>query len=380
MRILHVCDSFAPRIGGIERQVESLARHQRADGHDVSVVTSVAQEADLDFDVHRPAVPLWVMFGSPPHQYRLVRAALDAAAPDVVHTHFSLASPLAVRAARLANRRGIPTAITVHSLWPSKGIVRGANQPFGLGPVQGAWSAVSAIAAEDVRRILPRIADVAVVPNIVDTSWWRQGASVRELDEHHVRLIVVGRLARFKRVGPLLDVLARVRSELDPAVRIDLTVVGDGNRRHHLEKQISRLDMTGWVHLLGQASPGQIRALLGRSDLFLAPAEVESFGIAALEARSTGLPVIGHRGTGLTDFIVDGKEGLLVDGDDDMARALLGLLRNPTQLRQLRDTTSSTSPSIEAQDAVRAVDRLYARLLGSALLAPAAPAGMSPQR
>lgn len=373
MRILHIADSFAPRIGGIERQVESLAHHQRADGHEVSVVTSVAGPADVDFPVYRPGSPRWVMFGSPPHQYRLVRRAIEAARPDIVHTHFSLASPLAVRAARLANRRAIPTAITVHSLWPSIGIVRGANQPFGLGPVRGGWSAVSAIAADDVRRILPRVGEVAVVPNIVDTQWWRPVRSARATDELAVRLIVVGRLARLKRVGPLLDVLAAVRRELDPAVAIRLNVVGEGNRRPELEKQIRRLGMGGWVHLLGQAAPEQIRELLYESDLFVAPAEVESFGIAALEARSAGLPVIGHRGTGLADFIVDGKEGLLVDGDADMVRVLLDLLRNPAHLRQLRDTTSTTSPSIEADDAVRAVERLYSQILPTAVTAAVLP-------
>ena len=58
------------------------------------------------------------------------------------------------------------------------------------------------------------------------------------------------------------------------------------------------------------ASPGQkIRELLQRCDVYLAPATLESFGIAALEARSAGLPVIGMAGGGISDFIEHGVEG-----------------------------------------------------------------------
>ena len=363
MRIVHVTDSFAPRIGGIERQVEALARHQIADGHDVSVVTGVSTPADLPFDVVRPGVDRWTMLGSPPHQYQLARRALSVDSIDVVHAHFSLASPLAVRVARLANARRIPLAVTVHSLWPSTFIVRGANQPLGMGPIRAAWSGVSTVAAADVARVLPRSGDVMVVPNIVDTQWWQEGGPARLNDPGEVRLLVVGRLARFKRVGQLLDVLAPVRRRLRPEVALRVTIVGEGSRRPDLERKISAYGMGSWVHLLGQRTPTEIRTLLHGSDLFVAPATRESFGIAALEARSAGVPVIGRTGTGLADFIVDGKEGVLADSDDEMGAALLDLCAEPAKLVQLREVTTGSAPSLSALDAARAVDRLYDRAL-----------------
>lgn len=360
-------DSFAPSIGGIERQVAALADYQRSLGHEVTVVTAVRGRRDAVAahpDVIHSRASRWRTSASPLRLKGLSRRALGRSAPDVVHAHLSVASPLAVHTARVSGRRGIPTALTVHSLWPlSTMSVRFSNLPYWWGPMHGAWSAVGTVAARHVAQVLPAVDEVLVVPNIVDTDWWRPVAALRLTDPSEVRLVTVGRLAARKRIGPLLHVVADVRRRVGPTVDVTLTIVGDGPRRGELLEESRRLGLEGSVRWLGQQSPESIRALLHDSDLFVAPARRESFGIAALEARSAGLPVIGLAGNGLADFIEDGREGLLVEDDAQMAAALAGLVVSPAALDALRETTGSSGPSMSVQRSLDAVDELYARAI-----------------
>jgi glycosyltransferase involved in cell wall biosynthesis len=367
MRIVHVADSFAPDIGGIERQVESLAARQRDAGHQVTVITAVAESADvdLDLDVVRAARGRWLTVAFPWRNYRRVAEVLDAGGIDVVHAHFTVISPLAIYVARAASRRGIPVAITVHSLWWKVAVAtRLCTVPFGWGRIQAAWSAVSTVAAGHVRRTLPGRGDVSVVANLVDIEWWQPTEPVRETGTDEFRLILVGRLKKRKHVDEFIDALARARPQLPDDTKVRVSVIGVGPRSAGLERQITELGLGEWIQLLGHREPAQIRTLLHASDLFIASSRQESFGIAALEARAAGLPVVGYRGNGLQDFIGDGVEGILVGDAAEMTTALALLLSRPDELDRLRKTTTTYAPSVTVADAMGAVDQLYRRAQG----------------
>jgi glycosyltransferase involved in cell wall biosynthesis len=360
MKIVHVTDSFAPRVGGIERQVEALATRQTADGHDVSVITAVPDLADVDLPVARARGPRWVTAAFPYRHAKLVDAALDGA--DIVHAHFTIVSPVPEYVARTASRRGIPVGVTVHSLWWQVAMAtRVCNVPFGAGRAEAAWSAVSTVAAEHVHRTLPRLGEISVVPNLVDTDWWRPVEPIRATGEGGIQIALVGRLVKRKHVGEFLDSLANARSRIDPDTKVSVRIVGDGGRREDLHDQLTDLGMHDWVQLVGRRSQAAIRSLLHESDLFVATSRQESFGIAALEARAAGLPIVGFRGNGLADFVADGSEGLLVADDAGMADALTLLLGEPEELNRLRKNTTTFPASIGVAEAMAAVDALYQR-------------------
>ena len=360
MKIVHVTDSFAPRVGGIERQVEGLASRQTADGHDVTVITAVPDLAELDLPVARARGPRWVTAAFPWRHSRLVEAALDGA--DVVHAHYTIVSPVPEYVARVATRRGIPLGITVHSLWwQVAAATRVSNYPFGVGRADAAWSAVSSVAAEHVLRTLPRLDEVSVVPNLVDTEWWRPQEPIRVTGDGGIQLALVGRLVKRKHVREFFDALANARSRIDADTAVRVRVVGDGARRADLQRQLKDSGLDDWVQLIGHRSPVAIRSLLHESDLFVATSRQESFGIAALEARAAGLPIVGFRGNGLADFVVDGTEGLLVEDDAGMADALALLLGDPEELNRLRKNTTTFAPSIGVPEAMDAVNALYER-------------------
>jgi glycosyltransferase involved in cell wall biosynthesis len=250
----------------------------------------------------------------------------------------------------------------VHSLWWKVSIAtRLTSVPFGWGVIRAAWSGVSSVAAGHVQRTLPRVGPISIVPNLVDTSWWQPGEPTRVTGTDEIRLILVGRLKKRKHVDEFIDVLAEVRKRLPDDVPVRVSVVGEGPRHADLQKQIDRLGLSDWVQLLGHREPAAIRELLHSSDLFIASSRQESFGIAALEARAAGLPVVGYRGNGLADFIADGTEGVLVHDAAEMVDALTVLLNEPDELDRLRKTTLAFGPSVGPDQAIDSVYELYRR-------------------
>jgi len=376
VRIVHVADSFAPDVGGIERQVETLVRHQMTQGHDVTVITAVAESAELDgeLDVARSAKGRWLTVAFPWRNRRMVANVLDGRPIDVVHAHFTVISPMAIYVTRAAGRRGIPVAATVHSLWwQVAAATRISTLPFGWGRMRAAWSGVSSVAAGHVRRTLRSVQQVSVVPNLVDAQWWRAGMPQQREASDTLRMVLVGRLKKRKHVDEFIDVLAQVRQRVPGGTKVSVNIVGEGPRRADLQQQIDTLGLTDWVSLLGHRDSAGVRELHHRSELFIASSRQESFGIAAFEARAAGLPVIGYRGNGLADYIANGSDGILVTDREEMVQALVALIQNPDELRRLLENTTTEPPSITPEYATRAVEDLYARARAQQHAAEAVP-------
>jgi glycosyltransferase involved in cell wall biosynthesis len=380
MRIVHVADSFAPDVGGIERQVETLVRHQIAQGHDVTLITAVAESALLDgeLDIVRAAKGRWLTVAFPWRNRAMVREVLDGRRIDVLHAHFTVISPIAIYVTRAASRRQSPVAATVHSLWWQVAMAtRVSTLPFGWGRMRAAWSGVSSVAAAQVRRTLPRVEEVSIVPNLIDTDWWRADLpAFRELS-NEIRMVLVGRLKKRKHLDEVIDVLAEVRRQAPSDMRFKVSIVGDGPRWADLQKQIDDYGFTDWISLLGHRDSAAIRDLHHESHLFIASSRQEAFGIAAFEARAAGLPILGYSSTGLGDYITHGRDGVLVADKVEMVSALVDLARQPAKLRAMLDTSAATAPAITPHDADRAISELYDRARG---LAPAAPAVRSDLR
>jgi glycosyltransferase involved in cell wall biosynthesis len=101
-----------------------------------------------------------------------------------------------------------------------------------------------------------------------------------------------------------------------------LIIAGDGPDRRALRRLADALDIGTMVELPGHMDRESLRDLYHRTHAFVLPSERESFGIAALEARAAGLPVIAMLGGGARDFIVRGVDGLLVRDERELARAI----------------------------------------------------------
>jgi glycosyltransferase involved in cell wall biosynthesis len=344
VRILHVSDVYAPRLGGIERQVADLAAQQRSRGHQVTVLTSTGGAAERHL-LRRPSA-VW--------QPGL---ALEHTAPDVVHCHSSIVSPLAWSMAIAASNRGLPTVVTLHSLVPAKG-----PQTVGLRVVansvngRAVWTAVSGVAATALHRAAGP--PVHVLYNGIEPSAW----SISDVGARaELTVVSVMRLAARKRPMALLDTLSRVHRQLGDAVPWRAVIAGAGPQQGALQRTVCRRGLQRVVSLPGRLDRAAVTDLLGHADLFVAPALLESFGIAALEARCSGVPVLAVRGTGVGEFIRHDQDGQLVSGDRQMAEAVAGLLRDPARLRSMAKAAASSPVAQSWPRVLERCDEMYER-------------------
>jgi glycosyltransferase involved in cell wall biosynthesis len=345
MRILHVTDTYGPRIGGIEILVRGLAARQAEAGHDVTVLTSTMGPNTTRGDQ--------VQVCRDPGR---MRDLVDRS--DVVHAHLSAYSPLAVKAAETAAGRGLPVVAVVHSLWGSAWpLFRAAALLRGWGdrPIQ--MAAVSEAAAGPVRRALPG-RHVLVLPNAIEVKQW--AASPRDRVDNVVTLVAVMRMTRRKRPLPLLRLLREVRSLAPSDLDLRVRLIGEGPLHGAVTRAISRPELQDWVTAPGALNQGDIQRLYRDADVFLAPATLESFGIAALEARAAGLAVVARAGTGVGDFVTHGVNGLLASSDTQMVQQLAQLCANPSALRAIADHNRATVPAHDWSDVLWRNEYAYA--------------------
>ena len=384
MRIVHVSDCFAPRVGGIETQVQELAHHQARAGHAVHVLTATAaSQHDVGPDrsryrtsttetgpirVHRLASP-WT-FGVPVHPrgQSVITRALRLLRPDVVHVHAGVISPFAQDGALAARELDLPMAVTWHC------VLDRMRRPLGWAARTGGWdgarfapSAVSGLVAKQVADMLDR-QDVTVVPNGLDLGPWRAvatAASQANPEPGTLRVVASQRLARRKRAVPLVRIITRAHEQLGRTSsgrpRIHLTVAGDGAGAAAIRSQIAREDLYDVVTLLGRVPRGLLPTLYRAQDVFISPARLEAFGLAALEARTAGLALVGMAGSGIAEFITHGREGLLAADDDAAAAALVTLAKDEDLLGSITAHNRTVPPSLGWADVLRRVEALYAR-------------------
>lgn len=351
LRILHVTDSYLPNIGGIELHVADLAEQQQQAGHAVDILTRSTTPMIGDCIVH--AVRRAGTEPQPPSKVQMTEMLADGGY-DVVHVHASVYSPLAWRATLACARQRRPVVFTAHSLMT--GVTRpyqAASRALRLRRLPVIWSGVSTTAAQSLRDAFA-FGDgaVRVLPNAVDPAGWRPDTVRREPDV--VTFVAVMRLAARKRPRALLR--AFHVADVSPAAR--LIVVGDGPRMAGCRRWCRAHPQAG-VTLLGQQDRQQIRAILQQADVFVAPATRESFGIAALEARESGLPVIAHAGTGVADFVEDGAHGLLVDDDAAMSEAIRTLTCDRPLLRKLTARTQEHPSGYDWANATALAEAAY---------------------
>jgi glycosyltransferase involved in cell wall biosynthesis len=103
--------------------------------------------------------------------------------------------------------------------------------------------------------------------------------------------------------------------------------------------------------------------------VYVAPAVLESFGLAALEARGVGLPVVGRLGTGLADFIEDGVDGLLCSGDTEMVDAVVRLVDDAALRRRMSEHNRRVEHGMSWTRSLDTHERIYALACGPRLAA-----------
>jgi glycogen(starch) synthase len=355
VKVALLTDCYLPRLGGIEVQTHDLAAQLVARGHEVEVFTAtpgargerhgVVEEVD-GIPVHRMAIRLpWELPVNPlaPPE---VRRRLQAGEFDVAHVHMGVVSPFATDLARVAIGLGLPTAITWHCLMErSRPLFRALGHARRWGRRGAALSAVSGVAATSVQAVVGEGSEVRVLPNGIDVGLWAPPSTPVRDPGAPVEVVASMRLAARKRPMAVLEVAEAARRLLPADSAMRLTLFGEGPERSRLERFVAAHQMGDWVHLPGRVDRDELRESYWRSDVYLTPARLEAFGIAALEARTAGLPVVARADTGVGDFVADGVDGLLGADDHAMVRALVDLVCDDVLRARIADHNRTVAPA-----------------------------------
>ena len=176
---------------------------------------------------------------------------------------------------------------------------------------------------------------IEVIPNFIDPQVYdrtKYKAALRDqVSPSDQVLMHISNFRQVKRVRDVVRIFARVRQDI-PSV---LVMVGDGPDRVHAEAEARELGVDDRVFFLGKIEA--VAPLLSAADLFLIPSQSESFGLSALEALASGVPVVGSRAGGLPEVVREGETGALCEvGDvEAMAAAAVDILRDRDRWQEM---------------------------------------------
>jgi glycosyltransferase involved in cell wall biosynthesis len=384
VRIVLATDWWPPRVGGIESQVADLAAELASRGHSVRVLTATSNPDPLA-GVSIDAMDWPIVGGAAVPDLRRVSAIaayLKEAAPDVVHAHGMFFS-VSIGAILAASRLGIPSVSTVHSLlrpWPIFLAGRAVFQLFSNRA--DVITAVSAATASDVARASRR--DVVRIPNGLHLDRWRASSGPapdvpREAPHSVVRGVAPGvSLLAVMRLVPKkspVDVIRALHAARLRRPDVTLTVIGDGPERPRLEREATRLGVAGHVRLLGACSREHVRQSLAEAAILVHPGQLEAFGLALLEARAAGVPVVAMASGGVPDLVADRVHGLLARTRREFPSAVAELagddnLRRRCSERAPLDLDAFDWPQVAAQFEAAYVHALHARAFEGGHRAP----------
>lgn len=170
------------------------------------------------------------------------------------------------------------------------------------------------------------------------------------------RVVVLSRLVPHKHIEDALDTVAVLRTRI-PGLHLD--IVGDGWWRDRLVSHAARLGIADSVTFHGHVADAAKHCVLQQAWVHVLPSRKEGWGLAVTEAAQHGVPTIGYRSSGgLTDSIIDGVTGVLVDDRDQLVYRLEELLTDPLLRDELGRKAQAHSAEFswrQSADAMRVV-------------------------
>ena len=367
-----------PTYGGSGVVATELGLELAKRGHEVHFISysmpfrlKEYQENAVFHEVQMMSYPL---FQYPPYTLALaakLAEVADEADLDILHAHYAVPHAVCAYLARQVScSKKLRVATTLHG---TDITLVGADQSFrtltrfGIDMSDGV-TAVSEFLRRRTVEVFGTERRIDVIPNFVDTTRFAPG---RDASSHREKLVPKGEkvlvhISNFrqsKRAPDVVRAFAAIRREV-PAV---LLMVGDGPDRTRSREVAVELKVERHVRFLGQVD--DVEDVLSSADLFLLASVNESFGLAALEAMSMGVPVIATNAEGLPELIRDGETGYLVPVGDvvRMARRAVEVLSSPGRHASLSQASRRlVLEKYDAKSVIPMYEAFYARVTGQA--------------
>jgi N-acetyl-alpha-D-glucosaminyl L-malate synthase BshA len=207
---------------------------------------------------------------------------------------------------------------------------------------------------------------IEVIPNFIDTDVWRP-----EPESHRRSVLaprgekIVMHVSNFRAVKQVQSVV-EIFAKISEATPVRLVLIGDGPERPRALQRADDLGLADQVLFLGKHVA--VEELLCCANLFLLPSISESFGLAALEAMSCGVPVVASTAGGIPELVQDDVSGYLFPSDaiDEMAEAGIRILTDEDLERRLALGGRETAITrFDKEIIVPQYESLYKRVMSS---------------
>ncbi|HZL56198.1 MAG TPA: N-acetyl-alpha-D-glucosaminyl L-malate synthase BshA [Bryobacteraceae bacterium] len=345
-----------PTYGGSGIVATELGLELADRGHEVHFIT-YANPIRLDPSIprihyHEVEVSNYPLFQYPPYCLALASRMADVAESyrlDLLHVHYAIPHSISAMLAKqmTAPRRRLPFITTLHGT----DITLVGTDPSYFAITKFSIEQSDGITAisDDLRRHTLEVFEVPneirVIHNFVNCTTYAPDPERRGIErfapEGEKLLIHLSNFRPVKRVQDCIRVLAEARRH----VNARLLMVGDGPERGLAEHLAAQLGVGRYVEFLGKQNG--VERLIRLADVLLMPSEMESFGLAALEAMACGVPAVGTRVGGVPELITDGEDGFLEKVGDiaGQARRVVELLSDDTLHERMAVAARKTASS-----------------------------------
>ncbi len=319
MRILLIVEDFYA-IGGIQEVVDHLSQELIALDHQVSIVSTPYMTPGAERTPKTSAHCAIVEIPGQKavtlrHLERLIRqpqavdlmAEIDRFRPDVINSHVWTWDKF-MSVAIACRRTRVPLVQSLYDTWGQGKLGRGALRSLKYAAALTALSEATRVQFAAHSRLARRahvvLGGVDLAAADVAAPWPRQRRYIfcaARLDLRH------------KAIDVLIDAFARVAFDYP---NVDLLIAGDGPDRDRIVTRAAAAGVAARIEILGNRRRQELWSLYKGALFFAMPSRLpEGLGLVFLESMACGRPVIASRSGGTPEIVIDGDNGMLVDGD-----------------------------------------------------------------
>jgi N-acetyl-alpha-D-glucosaminyl L-malate synthase BshA len=362
-----------PTHGGSGVVATELGKHLAERGHEVAFISYAAPlrltELPPRVSFHEVEIEQYPLLKHFPYTLALASKMAEVAQLkdlDILHAHYAIPfGAAALLAKQIVVERDVKVVLTLHGTDITLVGNNASFKPVTTSTIQkaDAVTVVSNWLKDETLRQFPIDRELHVIHNFIDPE--RHQSEICHCIPDRSRrsqktLMHISNFRPVKRIRDVVSIFATVCSTID----CRLILVGDGPDMpvaRELAKELGVLDRVTFVGVVDRVAP-----LLAAADLLLLPSSTESFGLVALEAMASGVPVIASDVGGIPEVVQHGCTGYLAPVGDvgQMARYAVELLGDADRLRQFSSAARDwAAKSFDHRDLVPKYESVYRRVL-----------------
>jgi N-acetyl-alpha-D-glucosaminyl L-malate synthase BshA len=363
-----------PTYGGSGVVATELGMELAARGHDVHFISYAIpirlNSTSERLHFHEVEVTSYPLFDHPPYTLALASKMAEVAEEqslDLLHVHYAIPHSVSALLARsMMEPRRLPFITTLHG---TDITLVGSDRSylpitrFSIEKSDGV-TAISNYLRDTTCAEFHVRHEIEVIPNFVNCDLYTRcdttDLRARWAPGGEAILMHLSNFRPVKRITDVIEIFAAVRTKM-PA---KLVMIGDGPERGAAEWMVRQKGLAGDVHFLGKQN--EVHEKLSAADLFLLPSDLESFGLAALEAMACEVPVVASNVGGLPEVVTHGEDGYLAPPRDVAAasRFALDILTRKDRGRSMgQQARINARRKFCASDIIPRYEAFYRRIL-----------------